>query len=228
MPYISLAQAGDVNMLAFLDMIAWSEGTADTVHRLTRMDGYDVIVTGSSGPEIFTDFQTHPFSNGRAPKHITRSLFSSASGRYQFLRTHWDHYRNLLNLQDFSPLSQDLWAIQLIRERNALTDIRHGRIREAITRCANIWASFPGAGYGQPEHKMEQLLIVYQTALQKPGLPSDNLDDAQPDMLEDADIINEIRLLRYETRELRKLLEDKLKGKAHCYYRYTRGNKRLT
>ena len=26
-------------------------------------------------------------------------------------------------------------------------------IRQAIDRCSNIWASLPGAGYGQFEHK---------------------------------------------------------------------------
>ncbi|CAH2785538.1 MAG: Phage lysozyme R (EC [uncultured Caballeronia sp.] len=119
------------------------------------MDGYDVIVTGSDGPEVFTDFSGHPFNNGRVPKHVTGSLYSSAAGRYQFLRTHWVHYRDQLKLPDFSPLSQDLWAIQLIRERSALADIRDLRIREAISRCSNIWASFPGAGYGQPEHKLD-------------------------------------------------------------------------
>ena len=27
-----------------------------------------------------------------------------------------------------------------------------GDIRQAIDRCSNIWASLPGAGYGQFEH----------------------------------------------------------------------------
>lgn len=167
MPFISDTQSGDIHLCAFLDMIAWSEGTSNVIHPLTIMDGYDVIVTGVDGLEIFTDFSTHPFSRGRAPKHITGSLFSSASGRYQFMRAHWVHYKNQLKLADFGPLSQDLWAIQLIRERQALTDIKALRIGEAISRCSNIWASFPGAGYGQPEHKLDQLLIIFESALNK-------------------------------------------------------------
>lgn len=147
MPFISNIKTDNPHLYAFLDMIAWSEGTCNSIHTLTKMDGYDVIVTGINGPEIFSDFNSHPFSSGRAPKHVTGSLFSSASGRYQFLRTHWEHYRNQLKLPDFGPLSQDLWAIQLIRERRALADIKELRIRDAITKTANIWASFPGAGY---------------------------------------------------------------------------------
>ena len=30
--------------------------------------------------------------------------------------------------------------------------IDRGDIRQAIDRCSNIWASLPGAGYGQFEH----------------------------------------------------------------------------
>ncbi len=69
---------------------------------------------------------------------------STASGRYQQLYLFWPHYRKQLALPDFSPLSQDRLAIQLIHERGALDDIRVGRIERAISRCRNIWASLPG------------------------------------------------------------------------------------
>ena len=38
--------------------------------------------------------------------------------------------------------------------------IDRGDIRQAIDRCSNIWASLPGAGYGQFEHKADSLLIA--------------------------------------------------------------------
>ncbi|EHX8191626.1 head completion/stabilization protein [Escherichia coli] len=34
----------------------------------------------------------------------------------------------------------------------------------AISRCRNIWASLPGAGYGQREHSLEKLVTVWRTA----------------------------------------------------------------
>ncbi|EBV0105839.1 TPA: glycoside hydrolase family protein, partial [Escherichia coli] len=46
----------------------------------------------------------------------------------------------------------------------ALDDIRAGRIERAISRCRNIWASLPGAGYGQREHSLEKLVTVWRTA----------------------------------------------------------------
>ena len=58
--------------------------------------------------------------------------------------------------KDFSPKSQDAVALQQIKERGALPMIDHGDIRQAIDRCSNIWASLPGAGYGQFEHKADR------------------------------------------------------------------------
>nr|WP_309487862.1 glycoside hydrolase family 104 protein [Escherichia coli] len=116
-------------------------------------------------PEIFTDYSDHPFAHGRPAKVFNRrGEKSTASGRYQQLYLFWPHYRKQLALPDFSPLSQDRLAIQLIRERGALDDIRAGRIERAISRCRNIWASLPGAGYGQREHSLEKLVTVWRTA----------------------------------------------------------------
>ena len=47
MARISESLAGSRNVLAFLDMLAWSEGTSTSP--ATAMDGYDVIVTGEIG-----------------------------------------------------------------------------------------------------------------------------------------------------------------------------------
>lgn len=162
MPVITPEQAGGKNLCAFLDMIAFSEGTT----RIGSNNGYDVIVTGiDKKPETFSDYSTHPFANGRKSKTInSKGLTSNASGRYQHMLKHWTHYRDQLKLPDFGPLSQDRWAIQLIKECRAIADIAAGRIPEAIARCANIWASFPGAGYGQPEHKLEPLLKAFTAA----------------------------------------------------------------
>ena len=61
-------------------------------------------------------------------------------------------------LKDFSPKSQDAVALQQIKERGALPMIDRGDIRQAIDCCSNIWASLPGAGYGQFEHKADSLI----------------------------------------------------------------------
>ncbi|HBE9079105.1 glycoside hydrolase family 104 protein [Serratia fonticola] len=152
------------NLQAFLDLLAWSEGTSTSP--ATKNNGYDVIVTGlDKKPEVFTDYSDHPFNKGRPSKKInSKGLTSNASGRYQFMLKDWAHYRALLKLPDFGPESQDKWAIQLIKERRALPDIEAGNIASAISKCRNIWASLPGAGYGQPEHKLDLLLSQYKKA----------------------------------------------------------------
>ena len=54
-------------------------------------------------------------------------------------------------------------ALQQIKERGALPMIDRGDIRQAIDRC-NIWASLPGAGYGQFEHKADSLIAKTKEA----------------------------------------------------------------
>lgn len=140
---------------AFLDMLAWSEGT-DNGRQPTKNHGYDVIVGGS----LFTDYADHP----RKLITLNQRLKSTAAGRYQLLARYWDAYRKQLGLNDFSPANQDAVALQQIKERGALPLIDRGEIRQAIDRCSNIWASLPGAGYGQFEHKADALIAKFKAA----------------------------------------------------------------
>ncbi|MGU3305854.1 glycoside hydrolase family 104 protein [Pseudomonas sp. M5A4_2d] len=164
MPRISESSADSRNVAAFLDMLAWSELGADYLKRSD--DGYNVIVTGTDGKlELFTDYGNHPFAGGRKSKAInSKGLTSNASGRYQQMLKDWPHYRDQLKLQDFGPISQDQIAIQHIRECRALDDVKAGRIVQAVSKCRNIWASLPGAGYNQREHRIEDLAAQYVSA----------------------------------------------------------------
>lgn len=163
MALITVDQAGGEAVVQFLDLIAFSEGTS--THALTKDGGYDVIVTSVGGPETFSDFSHHPFANGRLANVIRRVplLTSTASGRYQVLLRYWRDYQSSLGLMDFSPLSQDLVAIQQMRERHAVSLILAGNIQGAIEACSNIWASLPGNNYRQGGHSMEALLSKFET-----------------------------------------------------------------
>lgn len=147
--------SGSRNLLAFLDMLAWSEGTA-TVKGSD--DGYNVVVGGG----LFTGYADHPRRLVDLPR---LGIKSTAAGRYQLLARYWDAYRVSLKLSGgFTPENQDRVAIQQIRERKALQDTEAGRIVDAIAKCRNIWASLPGAGYGQREHKLDDLIAHYIAA----------------------------------------------------------------
>ena len=156
MAVITPQQAGGQNVCAFLDMIAFSEGT-DNGRQRTNNHGYDVLVGGG----LFTGFADHPRKLVALP---SLGIKSTAAGRYQLLSRYFDAYKKSLGLKDFSPLSQDLIAIQQIRERKALQLIQAGQFEQAVRQVRNIWASLPGAGYGQHEHKMDNLLAAYRKA----------------------------------------------------------------
>lgn len=144
------------NLDAFLTMIAKSEGTADLGDR-----GYNVLVGSTAAhPKLFASYADHP----RARVQLTPSLYSTAAGRYQILARYFDAYKIQLRLQDFSPDSQDLIALQMIREQKAFADVVEGRFDQAVAKCSNIWASLPGAGYGQHENEIVALRQAFTTA----------------------------------------------------------------
>ncbi|WP_341904010.1 glycoside hydrolase family 104 protein [Polaromonas sp. YR568] len=155
--YIPAAVPADVaaqNEKAFLDMLAYAE----IGH--TGPDGYRTLFGG----KLFNSFADHPrvftpFTNGRGER-----LMTSAAGRYQFLSRTWDALQRRLQLPDFGPESQDRAALELVRERGALNDVRAGRLQAAVAKVAPIWASMPGAGYAQPEKKLTTLVAQYQAA----------------------------------------------------------------
>lgn len=153
--------ASQTNRRAFLDMLAFSEiGPALLADPRTDR-GYKVIV-GSTPvrPLLMKNYDAHP----RMLIPINDHLSSTAAGRYQLLYRYYEPYKKLLGLPDFSPASQDAIALQQIKERHALEDIDAGHFQIAVAKVSNIWASLPGAGYGQHENLMAALENAYERA----------------------------------------------------------------
>lgn len=145
----------DKNINIFLDLIAFSEGTS-TIR--ASDNGYNVLYGGG----LFKSYLDHPRQKITLPIN-GKPVTSTAAGRYQLLARYWDAYRVSLKLVGgFTPENQDRIAIQQIKERRALEDIKAGRIADAIAKCSNIWASFPGNQYQQNPHKMEKLLAKWK------------------------------------------------------------------
>lgn len=142
------------NQRAFLGALAWSEGT-------TRVpdsdDGYRALVGGTT----FASYADHPRKLIWIPR---LNINSTAAGRYQLLERYFDAYKVVLHLSDFSPASQDAIALQQVRECNALALIESGDFGTAIDRCAHLWASLPGAGYGQRENSLADVQAAYVAA----------------------------------------------------------------
>ncbi len=178
----------DKTLAAFLDLIAWSEGTS--THPLTKNDGYDVIVSGVDGRHVFTDFSTHPFALGRKPiivreaeykglkgpttdytaavlpvNEVSHVLQSTASGRYQIELETWKEIAAPVHLGTFNEPNQDIAALALIERRHATAAILAGNISEGINACCLEWASFPGNLYNQGGRKIDELLSNYERLL---------------------------------------------------------------
>lgn len=160
----------DANVAAFLLMIRTAEGTADA-------NGYRALFGHRANrPRLFEGWADHPRIASQFTDKRGRRLWTSAAGAFQFMavsaiptggRTSvdtWDRMARDLKLPDFSPASQDAAAVELIRRRGALGDVRAGRFAAAVEKCAPEWASLPGAGYDQPEKSIDDLSAAYARA----------------------------------------------------------------
>lgn len=136
------------NTVAFLKMIRQCEGTAGA-------KGYNTLFGGKT----FSDMSKHP--NVRVP---FRDTYSTAAGAYQILYGTYVRLAPKIGKWDFSPETQDLMALELIREKDALEDVVAGRVETAVYKVRKIWASLPGAGYNQPEKTIAQVKSFYTAA----------------------------------------------------------------
>ena len=138
------------NTQAFLRAIRYGEGTSSEY-------GYRTLYGGA----LFNSYDQHPALTGWGGGRLSDAqcagagfgpgCVSTAAGAYQINKPTWNRISAKLQLTDFSPESQDLAALELIREKGALADVAAGRVDLAVSKVRKIWASLPGAGYGQGE-----------------------------------------------------------------------------
>lgn len=118
----------DHRVQAFLGALA--QGESD--------DHYNSIVGGGS----FDDFSQHP--NVLVPKYN-----STAAGAYQFTHgTRGDQIKRL-GLEDFSPHSQDLAAVDLLQQTGAIRNLLSDNLDGAVFSAAKRWESLPANSSGK-------------------------------------------------------------------------------
>lgn len=130
------------NVRMMLDLIADAEGV---------QHGY---ATGF-GNTVLESLEDHPRQLKTFKQTDGKTNKTSAAGRYQFLSKTWDDVAEKLGLTDFSELSQDLAAVELIRRRGALDDVLEGNLETAISKLGKEWASLPASPYAQPTRSNE-------------------------------------------------------------------------
>lgn len=129
----------DLNVEKFLMAITYCEGTDRQGTPYNELFGFDNFVGYEKHPEIIVK---------------TPNYSSSAAGRYQILKK----TAKMLKMKDFTPESQDLAAIQLIKQAGAYGLVKQGLFKEALLKCNKVWASIPESPYGQPVKKMSDVL----------------------------------------------------------------------
>jgi len=149
-PEVTAMNNPDQNISAFLFMIRSTE------HVYPRDVIGDAAYSIFYGGSKFQSFRDHPVITGEKrgvplPDAMCRAAglkpgcVSTAAGAYQLIKPTWVRLRDKLGLPDFSPASQDLAAVELLREAGALDLIQAGDIEGAIKKSSRIWASLPGS-----------------------------------------------------------------------------------
>ena len=140
------------NVRAFLDMIGIDESHGE----------YNILFGGGH----FSDYSKHP--NVHVPFLDPRTgteTYSTAAGKYQILYRTWYALTLIPGApKDFSPASQDWFAVALLKESGALDPIIAGDFNTALRKASPIWASLPYAPYGQPTKSYARALAEYQAA----------------------------------------------------------------
>lgn len=140
---------------AFLDAIASSEG-AD----------YGTVVYDKPGTQTITDFSKHPniIRRRRINGKITPS---SASGRYQFIKSTWNGVAKATGQADFSPRTQDINAVELLRQTGALNDLLAGDFDAAMSKAGTQWASVPKSSLGIAHNQNQRPDAFFRTAFNR-------------------------------------------------------------
>lgn len=137
------------NVQRMLDVISRSEGTSKYPN-----GGYNTVFGG----EQVEDLSKHPKVYKNYTDLSGNTIKTSAAGRYQIVGVTNDGLNKSLKLPDFSPESQDIMAIELIRRRGALDDVLRGDYKAAINKLGSEWASLPSSKYAQPKRSWNEVL----------------------------------------------------------------------
>jgi len=152
------------NVTAFLWMLRCCEGTSGPDGYRTRFGPRGDNLFDIDDPKLRTyQFKDHPRKGFTYPTKAG-TITSTAAGAYQFLSKTWDECQKALSLPDFSPRSQDLGCIFLLKRAGALTAINKGDFTTAISKTKRIWASLPGDVYGQGGKNFAQATAFYKQA----------------------------------------------------------------
>lgn len=121
-------------------------------------NNYDRVV-GSTMP---TGFERHP-------NIYNKKQDSTSAGAYQFNIKSWRDQVRDLNLKDFTPLSQDVAAVNLLSDLDAIAPLLSGNLDGAIFAAARRWDSLPLNKTGKSKWGHPRSLDTAKTAYNRDG-----------------------------------------------------------
>lgn len=142
----------DANVKAFIGAIAAAEG-----------GDYNLKFGGVKGKKNdkwqFSDYSTHPGAGSDGK--------TTAAGMYQINRATWKEMGDKMGLSDFSPGTQDLLAVEILRTINVIDRIVAGDIDTALKAASRRWAALPqgpkeGGRYNQPYMAYDEFAAAYK------------------------------------------------------------------
>ena len=142
------------NVKAFLFAIATAEGGDYNLK-------YGGVKDKKNDKWQFSDFSTHP-GLGRDGK-------TTAAGRYQINKKTWQEMADKLGLIDFSPTTQDLLAVEILRTIHVIDSVVAGDMDFALSKASGRWAALPqgqgksGKYPNQPYMKYDDFVNAYQS-----------------------------------------------------------------
>lgn len=158
------AAMNNPNVKAFMDAISKAEG-----------GGYDFMFGALAGkpndPWRMKSYDTHP-GYGKGGQN-------SPAGMYQITKETWQDFgTNRQGISDFSPASQDLIALEMLRDLGVMDFIIAGDLPAALNKASGKWAALPqgpgkpGRYPKQPSKSYEEFVAFYKAAggLLKAGL----------------------------------------------------------
>jgi muramidase (phage lysozyme) len=120
----------EINVQAFLKLIRYAE------HKREDTIVYYLLYGGT---QTFSDLSRHPDKQVKA-----WGKESTAAGAYHILKSSYDEAVAQEIIRDFTPASQDAYALWILRTRGVLELVKAGDISHAIFQLRNDWLSLPG------------------------------------------------------------------------------------
>ena len=121
------------------------------IRKFESRNRYNVVYGGGT----FTDYSTHPrikvyFHDPRRAEPGNNN-YTTAAGAYQITSTTFDDFSRKTKTTDFSPATQDLLAMAILKQSGAYDAIVAGDISSALNLASKRWASLPGSTSGQAQ-----------------------------------------------------------------------------